>query len=96
MEDPRDRQVRHSRVRDQFGFLDIRSILRSPTEFSETAENDTLVVRPDCTAIVLASGNIEPVVNGILGIDHATVLEPIPLLLSPAKVVGGSGASTVR
>ena len=55
----------------------------------ESAKNDALVIAPRCATVVGACvgvGGIQAVVDEILRIDHAGVLEPRPLLPRPIQV----------
>jgi hypothetical protein len=45
------------------------------------------LTRPDGATIILASCNVQAIIDGVLSVDHATVLEPRPFLECPRKVV---------
>ena len=57
-------------------------------DFDEGAEDDALVVGPDGAVVVFARGEVEAVVDGVLGVDHARGAEPGPGFEGPVEVVG--------
>lgn len=76
------------------------ALIRSCTvELNEGAEDDALVVGPGILAVVDAVG-CQAVVDGVIGVDHACVEEPGPLLLRGldigCAVCGGDAVCEMR
>ena len=78
-------------ARDGFGGGDVCCVGREGgVHLDEGAENDALIVGPHRAAVVLAGGEVEAVVDGIVSVDHAGCAEPGPGFLRPIEVVGFS------
>lgn len=55
-------------------------------QLGQAAEDDALVVGPG-DAVVVVAAVVEAVVDEVLGVDHAAVLEPLPLVLGDLEVL---------
>ena len=76
---------------------DVVLIRHCKEQLDQAAEDDALVVRPRVEQVVLAVG-VQPVVDGVVLVDHARGLEPGELALRPAdiEVFVGSAVGQVR
>ena len=71
---------------DLIGLAEQCGIWNENGELGEAAEDDALIVGPGGGEVVVA-GLVEAVVDEAFVVDHAGVLEPFPLALSPGEVL---------
>src|SRR5579859_2416371 len=79
-------------VRNGFGLSQIIRVAGDLIQIGQAAEDDTLIVGPRGLAVVPTIAG-QAVINQILGVNHAAVMEPEPLIGGPVKVTSRSAVT---
>ena len=76
---------------DGVGELVVFGVSGGPGEFRKAGEDDALVIGENDVAVVLAGGEDEAVVDGVLGVDEGRANEPIIGFHGLVEVISSGG-----